>query len=277
MKYVIKADGSKQPFRKRKVFKTCLRMGAPRKVAKRIADEVEKRVYDGMKTKEILDLVHSMLKEHNPAFGFRTDLRTALSLLRPKPDFEQFVRLVLKDLGYEVLPNQVIRGKCVEHELDGLVKDNEKTYMLEIKHHVNPHTFSGMDVCLEAYSTFLDINEGYKVGNSTIRLDGIIVACNTKFSDHAKRYANCMGIKLYSWDMPEERSLERIIEERKLYPITLIKQLDRRILEKFGDNGIVLLKQLTSNSAKEISSATGVRVKRVEEIQSIARKLMGEE
>jgi transcriptional regulator NrdR family protein len=55
--YVTKFDGSKQPFDKNKIVRTCLRMGAKRDVAESIAEEIENRVYDGIETKKILQML----------------------------------------------------------------------------------------------------------------------------------------------------------------------------------------------------------------------------
>jgi len=49
---VTKADGTKQPFTREKIVRTCLRMGATRVVAELIADEIENRVYVSIATKK---------------------------------------------------------------------------------------------------------------------------------------------------------------------------------------------------------------------------------
>ena len=54
--YVIKADGSRQLFDKEKVVKTCLRMGANRKIAEDVAQSVEGSLYDGISTEKILSM-----------------------------------------------------------------------------------------------------------------------------------------------------------------------------------------------------------------------------
>ena len=50
--YVTKFDGTMQPFDRKKVVKTCLRMGAAPAVAESIAEEIKNRVYNGMETKK---------------------------------------------------------------------------------------------------------------------------------------------------------------------------------------------------------------------------------
>src|SRR3990170_5243997 len=113
---VVKFDGRSQEFQKEKVIKTCLRMHANHQQAIEIANKIEGKTYDGMTTKEILNLIFRYLKEYRPEIGHEIDLKEAISLLRPKPDFEVFVQIMLKEIGYEVTSNRILRGKCVDHE-----------------------------------------------------------------------------------------------------------------------------------------------------------------
>lgn len=49
-----------------------------------------------------------------------------------------------------------------------------------------------------------------------------------------------------------------MIVEKILYPITYIKGLDTKTVEKLAYNNIILLKQLTAKSPEELSRETGV-------------------
>ena len=48
--YVTKADGARQLFDREKVVRTCLRMGASRRIADEVAEKVERSLYDGITT-----------------------------------------------------------------------------------------------------------------------------------------------------------------------------------------------------------------------------------
>ncbi|RLE93179.1 MAG: restriction endonuclease [Thermoprotei archaeon] len=273
--YVIKANGEKEEFDKSKIIRTCLRMGASRELAEEIASEVEKRAYDGIPTKEILKTILKLLEErYHPAFKHREDLRSALSLLRPKPDFEQYVRIVLRELGYFVLPNQIIRGKCLEYELDGIIEKDDKRYMLEVKHHVNPHTPTGLEVCLAVHAKLLDINEGYRLGLTTVKLDGAIIVCNTKFSYHARKYAECAGLMLLGWNHPSENGLSTIIEKKKLYPITCIKGFSRDVYAKLAEARVLLLRQVAESPLEELTKITGLDEDTLRLLKDRALKIM---
>lgn len=258
MIYVTKFDGRKEPFLKEKIIRTCLRIRASYEQAKAVADEIEKKAYDGIPTKKILELIFKYLKNFKPEVKYQIDLREAIALLKPKPDFERFVQLILSEYGYEVKSNLVVAGSCVEHEIDGILRKEDEIIMLEVKHHLNHHVYTGLDVVLEVNSSLEDLKEGFKLRRNSINFSKALIVCNTKFSDHAIRYAKCKGIELIGWKYPEEKGLESLIEEKKLYPITFLRDLNEKTREKFSFAGIFLLKQLLDLSLEEIHEKTGI-------------------
>ncbi len=257
--YVTKFDGRKQEFQKWKIARTCLRMHATQEQAEKIAEKIESEAYDGITTKQILKTIFRYIKEYIPEIKHEIDLREAISMLRPKPDFEVFVQLLLKELGYEVIPNQMVRGKCVEHEIDAVAKKGDETVLVEVKHHFNHHTYTGVDVCFVAQARLEDLAVGYNLGYNKINFNKVLIVCNTKFSNHALQYAKCKGIDHVGWKAPLEYGLEQIIEEKKLYPITFLKGLDRKNEEMFGDNGIVFLRQLVEKDFDGIQKITRIQ------------------
>lgn len=267
--FVTKFDGTMQPFQREKIVDTCVRMGATKEDAKKIADIIERKIYDGIATKKILQMIFRLLKKYRPAVEHQIDLREAISILRPKPDFERFVHLLLEEHGYEVTPNQIIRGKCVEHEIDGIARKKNETILVEVKHHYNHHTYTGLDVGRIAWATFEDLEEGFEQGLNSVKFTGIMIVCNTKLTEHAKQYAKCRGIMHIGWKAPPEHGLERMIEEKKLYPITLLKKLSKRDKTKLLDEGIIALKQLVDCEVNELSRKTGMRR---DKLQTLVRK-----
>ncbi|MGC8812389.1 MAG: restriction endonuclease [Candidatus Aenigmatarchaeota archaeon] len=274
MFFVVKADGRKEEFKREKVIRTCLRMGTSQEQAEMVAKEIEKRIYDGIETRKILKMIFKLLQKFRPEVKYQIDLREAISLLRPKPDFERFVQLLLEEYGYEIMPNQIIQGYCVDHEIDAVAKKGDQTILVEIKHHYNHHAYTGKDVFLEAQAILEDLVEGRKTAKNSVDFNKILVVCNTKFSDHAKKYAFCKGIDFIGWRYPEEKGLERLIEEKKLYPITILKSLDRESKERLGDSGIVLLKQLAEESLEEIHKKTKIPEKKLKAFIKNAKEIL---
>jgi len=273
--FVTKADGTKQLFDREKVVRTCLRMGANREVAEKIAEKIEMNIYDGIETRRILQMIFRQLSKHKPAIKHLIDLRRALSLMKPKPDFERFIQILLSEHGYEVTPNQIIRGKCVEHEVDAIASKNDVKYIVEVKHHYNHHTLTGLDVSRIARAVIEDVNEGYELGLNKLKIDKVMIVCNTKLSEHAKRYAECRGIDHIGWSSPPDRDLQTMIEKKKLYPITYLKGLKTATKEKLSSSGIILLRQLTKNP-EELRRETGINKKTLQLIIRNARTILEE-
>ena len=272
--FVTKADGTKQLFSKEKVMRTCLRMGATITVAESIADEIEARLYDGIETKKILQMIFKSLRRHKPVIRHQIDLRKALSLLKSAPDFERFVQILLSEHGYEVTPNQIIRGRCVEHEVDAIARKNGKTCIVEVKHHIKYHTPTSLDVTRIARAVFEDLTEGNELGLNSLKIDYVLIVCNTKLSEHAKRYADCRGIKHIGWSSPQNRDLQTMIEEKKLYPITFLKGLNVETRNKLTSKGILLLKQLIERHPAELTRQTGISREKLDSMLGNARAIL---
>jgi hypothetical protein len=272
--FVTKADGRKQQFIKEKIIQTCIRMGATRELAEKIANEIENKIYDGISTRKILQMLFSRLRKHKPVMKHHIDLRRALSLMKSAPDFEKFIQLMLSEHGYNVTPNQIIRGRCVEHEVDGVAKKDNKTYIVEVKHHYKFHTPTSLDVSRIARAILEDLREGYRMGLNNLKVDNALIVCNTKLSEHAKRYADCQGILHMGWSSGSNRDLQTMIEEKKLYPITFLKGLKTDTRNRFTSNGIVMLKQLTENSLIELRGSTGLSKQKLSSILDSARTIL---
>jgi len=272
--FVTKFDGTQQPFDKKKIVRTCLRMGATQAVAESIADEIETKLFDGIHTKKILQMIFRRLRKHKPVIKCQIDLRRALSLINPAPDFERFIQLLLREHGYKVAKNQIIRGKCVEHEIDAVATKNNKTCIVEVKHHYKYHTPTSLDVSRISRAIFEDITEGHELGLNNLKIDYAMIICNTKLSEHAKRYADCRGIKHIGWSSPKKCDLQTMIEEKKLYPITFLKGLNADTRNKLTSNGIITLKQLTQQTPTALRRQTGISKEKFESILGKAKAIL---
>jgi len=274
MIYVTKADGSKQPFDKQKIINTCLRLQATPEQAQSIADKIEAKAYDGIPTKKILQMVFQYMKKYRPAIGYQIDLRQAIAMLRSKPDFEIFVAKLFEAMGYRVETNLIIQGECIEHEIDVIAKKENEIILIEVKHHVNHHTYSGLDVFSQLNSTLEDLKKGYESGKNNFKFTRAILICNTKVSDHGRRYALCKGLEFIAWKFPPENGLERLIEEYKLYPITFLKEIERDEAYSLANAGIVTVEQLLDN-AEKISRKSGISKNRILQLQKAAKIVLG--
>jgi len=274
MIFVTKFDGRKQPFDRRKVINTCLRMHATQQQARIVAERIERKIYDGIQTRKILRMIFSYLQEFRPEVKHRIDLREAMGRLRPKPDFEVFVALLLKEYGYSVVGSQLLEGRCVTHEIDGIAVKDDKMILIEAKHHLQHHTFTGVDVFLETQARLEDLREGFVEKKHKMNFSKALIVCNTKFSDHALNYAKCMGIEYIGWKAPAEAGLETMIEKKRFYPITLLKNLDSETEQKLADNDVLTLKQLIQYDTELLYRKTRIPRERIKSLIRAAKELM---
>jgi hypothetical protein len=242
--FVTKADGTKQPYSREKVVQTCLRFGLDPKTAEQVALQVERRLYDGIPTRRVLQIIFSFLRKPKPAVKHLFDLRRGISLMVPKPEFEVFIQVVLAHSGFQVQPNTVLRGLCGEHEVDALAAKNGLTYFVEAKHHFNYHAFTGLDESRIARAILEDVTEGYAKGVTKIKLDKAVIVTNTKYSDHALTYGGCRGIVQIGWNSPQGSGLGMVVEKYKLYPLSCLRGVSVETRLLLVGVGIVLIKQL---------------------------------
>jgi hypothetical protein len=253
---VQKADGSLQQFEAAKVVKTCLRLGASRRTAEKIAFEIEKQIHDGMRTRDILQMIYSKLRLYKPEISHLTDLRKALSLISPR-DFEVYIQQLLREHGYSVTPNQIIQGKCIAHEVDAIASKGNQVYLVEIKHHVNYHSPTGLDESRIARAVFEDITDGYQKGTNSLQINRTMIVTNTKFSDHSLQYSKCRGIDQIGWSYPVNNGLQDLIEEKQFHPLTCLKELDEDLYSALISNDIIAMKQVINASPSELAWRTG--------------------
>jgi AF1548-like protein len=272
--FVTKADGCKAPFESGKVESTCIRAGASPFLARRIAQYVEDVAYNGIRTREIYKLVLAALAGETDKLGIkhRYRLKESLMLLGPAGfNFERYIGRLLSECGYRVdsIRSTVI-GRCISHEIDlEIYSLNYATkIMVECKYHNFAGAYTGLKEALYTHARFLDIRE-----NEAKRFDGEMLVSNTRISKEALRYAACVGQEALTWNHPPNRGIERLIEETRLYPITILK-LNTTELQSFAKIGIMVARTLAEGRSEEISRKTGIRIERVMELQELARRIV---
>ncbi len=262
--YVIKYSGEKEEFNPEKVKRTLLRAGAPEKLAEEIVKEVESQIYEGITTKEIYNLVIKLLKKAKPV-QIKYGLKGAIMQLGPAGyAFENYIAEILREYGYRTELRREIAGECVMHEIDIIARKEEKTYMIECKYHNSLGTFTKLKEVLYTYARFLDLKNHF---------DQVWLVSNTKVSQEGIKYGNCVGMKIISWRYPENGSLEKLIENKKLYPITILPAVDDKVLEKFFHANIMLVKDLLKYDFKQLQRKTRIKERKLLEIIREAKQL----
>lgn len=240
---VKKASGELEDFSALKVKDSLLRAGATEELTDKILTSLEARLYDGIKTSEIYSYVFSLLRDWKSPLVSKYNLKQAIMELGPAGyPFEQFVASILHHLGYEVEVGQVVKGKCVEHEIDIIAQKAGEYSLIEAKFHNRVGTKSDVKIALYVWARFLDVS-----GQHTRFKKGWLVT-NTKVTHEAIKYANCVGLKIVSWDYPEDGSLRYLIEKSKLYPITCLQTLKRAEKKGLLKRGLVFCEDLAKTN-----------------------------
>jgi hypothetical protein len=262
--YVVKASGKREEFNVEKIRKTCLRAGASKDLTERIVSEVKNRVYDGITTKEILDITLKLLKKE-PGAAARYDLKRSIMSLGPAGfPFEKFMAEVLRNYGYKTNINEILKGKCVNHETDIVAEKDGKRYLVECKYHNALGIYTDLKVAMYTHARFLDLGKNF---------DQAWLACNTRCTMEARRYAQCVGLKITSWKYPKKESLEKMIENKRLYPVTILRSVKGFAKDRLFQARITLAKDLLDYSSEDLKRMTSLPRDTVNKILDEVRKV----
>ena len=268
--YVIKASGQAVPFDSKKVEATCIRAGASKKLAEQVVKKVHEKLRNGMRTREVYRMVLNALDmaDGGQIIKHRYRLKESIMLMGPAGfTFETYVGKVLENYGYEIeATRSQVDGKCVKHEIDLIAKLNitHERYMVECKYHNFPGIYTGLKESLYTHARFLDLSETF---------NGEMLVCNTKVSDDVITYAKCVGQKLLCWRYPTNKGLENMIEEKGLYPITILG-LRAKELEVLSQNKFMLARDLLTTDTNQLCRKINISYARLQRLQNIVKQIM---
>jgi hypothetical protein len=268
---VIKINGERENFSPKKVYYSAMKAGAPAFLARNISKEVEKDVYDGIKTTEIFKKVKEMLKKASPQLSLRFNLKEAMKKLGPAGFvFEDFVRQVFSHSGMDVKGGRILPGKCCSYEIDFLAEKDGTTYIGECKYRNNAGDKIDVNVCLKGFAVLDDVKNNGKLGDNL----NFLIVTNSKFTDQVIKYSNCKGIKLLGWDYPRNEGLEDMIDRNKLYPITILPSFRGYQAEIFKKEGIMLVDEILDLNIEKFSKRVNIPKKQLEGLKREAEILL---
>lgn len=267
---IIKANGQRVRFSVNKLIRSLTRSGAPRELAKRIAHDIAADVKDGMSTKDIYTRAKKQLTQKKQSHtAARYSLKQAIHDLGPTGfPFEVFISRVLEAHGYSTTVSVIMQGKCVTHEIDVVAQKNDTTALIEAKFHNQPGAVTDVKVPLYIQSRFQDVVAGLQ-GDKRGYVPWIVT--NTKFSQDATSYGECMGMSLLGWRYPQTGGLEYVIESSGLQPITCLSQLTKAQKTYLLKNDIVLCKEIFAQKkhVEALNLSSSKRAALQKEIQSL--------
>ncbi len=243
---VIKASGRSEEFNIQKLIDSLIRSGASEDVARYIAGKVESQIKPSMHTKHIYRIAKRMLRRYSKAVDMRYSIKRAIYMLGPAGyQFEKYFAGILRAYGYSAETNRFLKGYCITHEVDIFAVRDNIGGVIECKYHSNGGTPTDVKTALYVNSRFMDIKKSYELNpENKVSIDKGWLVTNTRCTSDAIRYADCIGLKIVSWKYPDKNSLERMIENRKLYPVTILSSIKKASIDILFKHDIFLVRDI---------------------------------
>jgi len=259
---VVKASGAIEAFDAAKLASSIARCGVPESEAWLLAREVEKGLPEEVSSGEVYARTLELLREKYPASALRYALRRGIMMLGPEGyPFEKYVARLLAKMGYAARTNIIAKGRCISHELDVVAEREGERVMVECKYHNTPGVKVDAKVALYVYARFLDLSD---------RFDKAWIVTNTKITEEAAAYAECVGMLVTAWRYPRERALEALVEAYGLYPITVLPSLSESARRSLLKKGIVALDDLLEAGPTALAAA-GLKPEEAEAVLAEAK------
>ncbi len=235
---IKKQNGDTEPFIPEKLRSSLRRSGADPTISDAIVAHVKKEVQENDTTSHIYKHAFSLLKKrkaHIPAA--RYSMKRAVQELGPSGfPFEDFVAEIFKARGYSTKTGVITNGKCANHEVDLIAEKDGVRIGAEMKFHNSLSLTSDLKVALYVDARFVDLKP--KVVD-----EGWLIT-NTRFTKDAVEYGTCRGLTMMSWSYPEGGSLQDLIEETGIQPVTALVSPTNQEKKLLLEKGIILCKQL---------------------------------
>ncbi len=245
---ITKADGTQEEFKTQKLRSSLKRAGAGNNEVNRIVAQIESTLTDGAHTQEIYRKAFDLLRESNDPVAAKYSLRRAIYGLGPTGfPFEDYLARLFEIEGHRTRKRLILKGHCATHEVDLAVYTPTETFVAEAKFHMQPGIKSDLQVVMYSYARFLDLRSRPVARDDKFGISSLYIITNTKFTQAAIKYADCVGIKLISWDYPRVDSLQARIERAGVYPITVLTRLPLAQKRRLIEMGVILCVDLVKN------------------------------
>jgi hypothetical protein len=245
---IVKTDGTIEPWDGSKLVASLRSAGACETASERIREAIEATIAPTEQSSQIYRRAFAMLRSEGRPQAARYSLRRALFEFGPSGHpFEDFVSELFKTDGWNVLPRQILQGKCVTHEVDVYAERNGEYLAAELKYHNDPGYKTDVKIALYVKARMDDIRNGQDCASGKCRLDQAYLITNTKFTTQAVDYAKCSNLSLLGWSYPHDNSLYDRIVASGLYPITALTTLRKSEKRLLIDKNISTTELLREN------------------------------
>ncbi|PIP32848.1 ATPase [Candidatus Gottesmanbacteria bacterium CG11_big_fil_rev_8_21_14_0_20_37_11] len=270
--YVIKANGEKELFSEDKLRASIKRAGIPDSYSSRLISQIKEVLYPEIPTSIIYKHITNFLYGIPHSSG-KYMLKQAIMDFGPSGyPFEKYIARILSYRGYRTEVDVIMQGRCITHEVDIVAENEHGKYLIECKFHNLPGKRTDAKVALYIHSRYEDIMLGEYRHEKRENCKMWLVT-NTKCTTDALSYAQCSGMTVYSWGYPTQTSLQHLIEDRKLYPVTCLSTLSKKQKDLLLSNDIVICQDLLHK--KEILERLNLSHQERRKVLSETEELVG--
>jgi hypothetical protein len=268
--HIIKSDGYIEDFNSQKLMNSLIRSGADTKQAESAIAHIKPRIREGMSTEDIHKMAMEYLSRIEHKLALKYSLKRAIMEMGPQGYvFEQYISKILSRYGYRIEVGQILKGCCVDHEVDVVARKDNLVFLIECKYHNYRGTYSDVKTALYIHARFVDIEKAFKkTAGDNSKYHGWLVT-NTKCTSDAIKYASCVKLKIIAWQYPSKRNLQYYIENKRLYPVSILTSLKKKQKDMLFNCGIILVQELESAGLENIMQTLSVA-------KSSALKIMNE-
>ena len=252
--HIIKSNGKLETFNEDKIITSLIKAGASPEQARETLDHLKPEIRDGASTADIHNMALRHLSKVEHKLALRYSLKRAMLSMGPQGYiFEEYIAKILDRYGYSTQVSQILEGCCVDHEVDVVAKKDNMVFFVECKYHNHRGTYSDVKTALYIHARFVDIEKAFRkkrdFGN--IHYHGWLVT-NTKCTSDAVKYASCVKLRIMAWQHPKVKNLQYYIENKKLYPVSILTTITKNQKEILFKSGILLVQELVSMDAGNI-------------------------
>lgn len=260
---VTKASGQTEPLSLDKVRQSLYRAGAEPATIDKILLELKPKLYDKIATREIYSQVFALFNRFQKNQSFHYSLKPALMDLGPSGyPFEDFIARLFTAMGYQTQTRVIIQGKCISHEVDVVAQKSQQKFLIECKFHNRPGTKTESKDALYTQARFEDINSQHPGVYQKTWL-----VTNTKLTSQAIQYGRCQNMELLAWRYPAKGSLESLLEQYQIQPLTCLSFLTHQEKQQLFNHELVLCREVKAQTDKQLS-ALGLADKTIKNIRS---------
>lgn len=271
---ITKADGTQEPFVPSKLKNSLRRAGAQKDEIEDIVTTVTAEIHEGMSTQAIYRKAFELLRESSVPVRARYTLRRALFGLGPTGfPFETFLARLFETEGYTTTTGITLQGNCAEHEIDVGAYKKDHSFVAEAKFHARPGIKSDLQVVMYSYARLLDLKDQKICSDDICGVREFWVITNTKFTSSARKYAECVGLNILSWDYPKNNNLHDRIQRAGVYPITVIQSLSASQAATLIGRNIILCQDIVDRP--QVLRHLHISTKRTEALLAEAHELVG--